>query len=222
MRFNEKTFEINYCAQASAYWAPQFRTVWWGLTQRQERQYGFDAATMVGSRYVIFQFKMLKRTNTEARYGELRYQAEHFQMVDLRRRAKRNGAVFYVLPTIETMAELLRNSDLIQQSWLLDVAQLPDPIQQPSGVYNIANRRGVPPHRIYLTPPTGVVHSEPMDVKVKGFKDVFKPEQDKSDASPEFGFSADELSRFVEYINPIEEDRVNFAHTYVCAFLPAQ
>ena len=53
-------------------------------------------------------------------------------------------------------------------------------------------------------------------------RDHFKPEQDKSDASPEFGFSADELSRFVEYINPIEEDRVNFAHTYVCAFLPAQ
>lgn len=222
MRFNEKTFEINYCAQASALWATQYRTVWWGLTQRQERQYGFDAATMVGSRYVIFQFKMLKRTEVEAQNNELHYQAEHFQMVDLRRRATRPGAVFYVLPTIETMADMLRNSDMINQSWLLDVAQLPRTIQQPQGVYNKSNRKGVPPHRIHLTPPTGVVHSEPIDVKVQGFKDVFNRALGKAASGADFGFSADELSRFVGYDEPRQEKRVNFAHTYVCAFLPKE
>lgn len=45
MRLSEKTIEFNFCAQATQMFMAQGRVpIWFGLTQKQEAQSGFDAA----------------------------------------------------------------------------------------------------------------------------------------------------------------------------------
>jgi hypothetical protein len=54
MRLSEKTLEINLCAQLSQVLGG---VIWFGLTQRQEAQAGFDVCTRLGGRLLILQFK---------------------------------------------------------------------------------------------------------------------------------------------------------------------
>lgn len=217
MRFNEKTYELNFCAQASALWAPHFRTLWWGLTQEQEKAWGFDAATKAGRKHFIFQFKTLKRSAKQAQLGLLRYVAEHQQMVHLRRRANRPGVVFYALPTLDTMGAFVSNPDLIQQTWLLDVHRLPATIHSPTGIYAKANRRTTPPHVITVTPPTATVRSEPMTAPVWKHETQSQSVFAVAPEAMKDGLSDRELSNFIEGADKFE---VTFPHTYIATFLP--
>jgi len=50
VRLSEKTLELNFCAQFSA--KAQKRLLWFGLTQKQEAKWGFDAAVKLGARRI--------------------------------------------------------------------------------------------------------------------------------------------------------------------------
>jgi hypothetical protein len=64
MRFNEKNFEIRFCAALTAALMPFNRNPqWFGLTQKQERMAGFDAMLRQGGHLTLFQFKALRSDN---------------------------------------------------------------------------------------------------------------------------------------------------------------
>ena len=159
MRLSEKTLELSICSQFAAQLGR--RVVWFGLTQKQEARAGFDACTQWGARVLILQFK----ASNDLRDGGAtrRFYAPHRQMQALRVRARASRRIFYVLPNLGTTQELAKDSDLLSQTWLLDVALiplLPPPL----------TRRGTPrksgEHHLDLTPPLVTVWSEPVELKV--------------------------------------------------------
>src|ERR1700677_211688 len=62
-KLSEKSLELTFCSQFSAEVAFRHfvpwpnRIVWFGLTQLQESQLGFDAVTSLGGFAIVFQFK---------------------------------------------------------------------------------------------------------------------------------------------------------------------
>lgn len=171
MRFSEKTLELNICAQVSGHVAHAQRLLWFGLTQKQEARAGFDACTRLGGRLFIFQFKA---SNRVLKTGERVFKAPHDQMVNLRRCAGRaSRSVYYVLPLIGTTIELQRNSDLLSQTYLLDVARLPM-IGPPRKRYAALRRNGC--HNIYVTPGSAIICSDPVAAQVHSFRSFIEEE----------------------------------------------
>lgn len=158
MRLSEKTLELSICSQLAA--LLKRRVIWFGLTQRQEARAGFDACAKLGLRLVIFQFKASRelRDNGSTR----RFKAPHLQMEALRQRVRQRREVFFVLPHLGTTAELGLNSDLLSQTWVLDVADFP-PLAPPTNADGSNRRSGE--HYLDLAPPIVTVRSEPVPVK---------------------------------------------------------
>ncbi|HEV7224459.1 MAG TPA: hypothetical protein VGN42_17255 [Pirellulales bacterium] len=125
----EKTVELTACSQFACLFG--VKMVWFGLTQKQERQYGFDAATNLGGRAFILQFKVSATVpQTGAHAGQRRFAWQHQQMTQL---VKNFGgtpnACFYFLPGVGLFRELVAvNGDLLGNSYLVDVAHLPNPL----------------------------------------------------------------------------------------------
>lgn len=156
MRLSEKTIEINFCAQAAK--ITKRRLIWFGLTQKQEANAGFDVYTKIGGRILIFQFKA---SNVLVKDGWRRFQADHTQMENLRKLCKNyQRSVFYVFPLLGTTYELSINPDLISQTSLLDVDKLP--VLAPP-----VTKRGDPrknnKHYVDVIPERAVIHSEPIE-----------------------------------------------------------
>jgi hypothetical protein len=63
MRISEKTVELNFCSQFTRLFNGGI--IWFGLTQRQEAQAGFDACTKVGG--LLFSFSSKHQTRMCAR-----------------------------------------------------------------------------------------------------------------------------------------------------------
>ena len=133
-KLSEKTIELTTSSQFGSYFCCYHRfglpgMVWFGLTQRQERQWGFDAATDLGGRAFILQFKVSSQVMQSGPYVNTRkFSLSHEQMYTLRERCQ-GGLWYYFLPDIGTVDELSRNHcDLLRHSFLLDVASLPSPI----------------------------------------------------------------------------------------------
>lgn len=82
MRLSEKTLELNICAQMHSVVSPHTRLLWFGLTQRQEARWGFDACTRLGGRLLQF-----KASNRMLRNGARRFQLSHRQLTALQRLA---------------------------------------------------------------------------------------------------------------------------------------
>lgn len=125
----EKTVELTACAQFGCLFGVNM--VWFGLTQKQERQYGFDAATNLGGRAFILQFKVSATIpQTGAHAGQRRFTWQHHQMDQLVTRfGGIPNACFYFLPDIGLFSELVAvNGDLLRNSYLVDVADLPNPV----------------------------------------------------------------------------------------------
>ncbi|HZY72114.1 MAG TPA: hypothetical protein VFE22_03290 [Edaphobacter sp.] len=128
-RLAEKSIELTACAQIAL--ALRRKMVWFGLTQAQERAYGFDAATELGGTAFILQFKTSSTVIKRGSFaGQRKFQCQHQQMAEL---VKRFGTMpescFYFLPSIGTFEELQNVSgDLLDNSFLLDVADLPNPV----------------------------------------------------------------------------------------------
>jgi hypothetical protein len=128
MRLSEKSIELNFCHQMSTVLGSP---VWWfGTTQRQERQAGWDVAGKVAGRWLRFQ---LKASNEVLSNGVRRFRGHHHQLIELQSRATTPLSVFYVFPTIGTTAELMSaNFDLLPRLRLLDVHGLPGGIGAPT------------------------------------------------------------------------------------------
>ncbi len=160
MRLSEKTLELNICAQFSAHFTGKSKIFWFGLTQRQEAIAGFDACTKLNGRLLIFQFKasnhILKKT------GDRKFIVSHHQLSALRSKVKHTTrSVFYALPLIGNTDEMRKNSNLLSQTWLLDVASL-NKLGQPTKKDGSIRKNGC--HNMYVRPNSVTIHSEPIEV----------------------------------------------------------
>jgi hypothetical protein len=159
MRLSEKTIELNFCAQFTRIAKPLI--LWFGLTQRQEAQAGFDACTRVNGRLLIFQFKT---SNKILLSGRRRFYLQHDQLMNLQTRIKGfQRFVFYVFPLVGSTFEFSKNSNILGQSWFLDVACLP--------VMGVpTTRRGAPRksrlHYADVAPGLVTIHSEPVELEL--------------------------------------------------------
>lgn len=161
MRLPEKTIELNFCSQFERLLGRS--VIWFGLTQKQEAQAGFDAATRLGARLMLFQ---IKASNYVLTNGRRRFYAQHHQLRALQDRVSAAWrSVFYVLPEIGSTLDLARNPDLMTSSWLLDVANLPKPFPDPTvtGATRI-RKSGI--HYLDMDPPSLIIRSEPHEVEL--------------------------------------------------------
>lgn len=147
----------------------QNRPIWFGLTQREEARWGFDAAGRLRRRVVLLQFKASNHQVGAWR----RFRLDHQQLVNLQVLAQNlPRAVFYAFPDIGNTRELVTvNRDLLGNLWLLRVANLPYPFPPPTT--KAGNLRKDGKHYADLQPPWIKIHSEPVKVKAKRASDLF-------------------------------------------------
>ena len=162
MRLSEKTLELNFCSQFAA--ASGRAILWYGLTQLEEAKLGFDVATRVGGRSLLFQVKA--SSHTLVRSGRRRFRLPHDQLVELRKlvRPGRPRRVFYALPLVGTSGELAaKGGHVFANSWFLDVSTLastpPPTTRSGSPRRNKVHYADVAPHSV-------VVHSEPVEYRL--------------------------------------------------------
>jgi hypothetical protein len=147
-RIAEKSIELTACAQLGALLGK--RMVWFGLTQAQERKYGYDAAANLGGKAFILQFKASTTVMKTKQYiGQRRYQCQHFQMVELVKRfGSAPNSCFYFLPNVGLFSELVGvNGDLLNNSYLVDVSRIPNPVPtttRKSGYHHVFLNKATP------------------------------------------------------------------------------
>jgi hypothetical protein len=202
-RLSEKSLELTFCSQFSAevafrHFAPwPNRIVWFGLTQLQESQLGFDAVTSLGGFAIVFQFKA---SHTVTRKRGRRFKVEHSQMQLLQAAfGHRSRSCFYVFPDIGNINELVEaQSDVVGRSWLVDVASLPDPLPAPLKTRGALPRRDNC-HFAYLgNVASGTVqfHSEPFWVNAYKAKEIARRIE-----FPERLMRTEELIRLLKSMN---------------------
>lgn len=162
MRLSEKTIELSLVSQIS-YRLAWSRAIWFGLTQKQERELGFDAATQLGGQLVFLQFKASSVVVRYRRFAEprRRFTLPHAQLERLQELAQAfPECVYYVFPDVGTTEELAEDWDLVERSYLLEVASLPSPMPAPD------NQAGI--HYAYMAPPELELRSDPYIAQVSG------------------------------------------------------
>lgn len=191
MRLSEKTIELNICAQLNALY--HGKIIWFGLTQKQEARAGFDTCTKLGGRLLLFQFKASNKIVSHGR----KFYTTHRQLQNLIDRVKYyQRSVFYVFPLQGTTHELVLNGgDFISNSWLLDVATLPNPFPQPYTRQGNVRQNGV--HYIYINPPKAIIHSEPVNTHVIRLSDFIAEGAPKADGI--FHLFNDNIDLFDEF-----------------------
>ena len=80
MRLSEKTLELNFCKGLPAVLG--LNVFWLGLTQQEEKTFGFDHCTNVGGMLLIIQMKRFHKTLKSS--GARRFDAPHHQMQALK------------------------------------------------------------------------------------------------------------------------------------------
>jgi hypothetical protein len=159
MRLSEKTIEINFCSQVNK--ISSLNIVWFGLTQRQEARAGFDVITKLMGRLLIFQFKA---SNNVLKNSSRQFRAPHDQMMKLKKNTKSSQrSVFYVFPNIGTTFEFAKDSNLLRNTWLLDVDTIPNLSPPTTKLGRLRKGRY---HYIDINPPKAVIHSEPVEVSL--------------------------------------------------------
>lgn len=165
MKLSEKTLELNICAQVSQCLGQRNRVLWFGLTQKQEARAGFDACTKLGGRLIVFQFKASSRV---LKSSERVFLAPHDQLMALQKHVgSHRRSVFYAFPLVGNTSELKANSDLLSQTWLVDVASLSKvgPPTKSDGSFRKNNC-----HNVYVTPGNAEFHSDPVAVKASNLR----------------------------------------------------
>lgn len=164
MRLSEKSIELNFCHQVGAVLGAP---VWWfGTTQRQEREAGWDVASKIAGSWVRFQ---LKASNHVLRSGARRFCGHHHQLVELQARATRPLAVFYVFPTIGSTAQLIAAGfDLLPHLRFLDVYTVPGGIGFPTKESGALRKSELHNFDLDTTAGTVTIHSDPVVVPVIG------------------------------------------------------
>ena len=171
MRISEKTVELNLCAQISQHLNQ--RILWFGLTQKQEASLGFDAATNLNGRALLFQFKASNNTlGNKAR----RFYLQHDQLRSLQNLLPHvYGSIFYAFPLIGNTGELYqKNGDFYNNTWLLDVASLPSPFPEPFTQTNPPRLRVNPVHYADVWPSRVIIHSDPVEANLESLSDIVK------------------------------------------------
>lgn len=164
MRISEKTLELSVIAQFTQRLGVP-NAIWLGLTQAQEKKFGFDAASLIDGSLYILQFKASNSiTGPASRLpGHRKFKLPHAQLSRLQAvSALFPGTVSYVFPDIGTTDELQLNNDLVAQTWLLPVDQLEYPYPAPTG----------PNHYAYIAPPHCELRSEPKQAKLLPLLDL--------------------------------------------------
>lgn len=134
---------------------------WFGLTQRQEAQAGFDACTALNGRIFFFQFKASNHVTAK---GFRQFRALHNQMIALKRLSRGiQGVVFYVFPLVGNTDEIALDPDVLRVTWLLDVAKIPA-LAPPVTRTGSPRRSGL--HYVNVFPPLAGIHSESTDVEL--------------------------------------------------------
>lgn len=162
MRISEKTIELNFCKGFPLVLGHDL--FWFGLTQKQEAQAGFDACTKTGSTLLLFQ---LKASRHVLRNGSRRFVAEHDQMQTLRDQVRKNRHIYYVLPVVGTTSEICSGLCFSHCSRYLDISQLPKTIPHPLAKgANPPTVRKTNCHYIDMaaTLATAIIHSDPFEV----------------------------------------------------------
>jgi hypothetical protein len=169
MRLPEKTIELNFCTQLER--AIGRPLLWFGLTQKQEAMAGFDAATRIGGRLLLFQ---IKSSNHTVFHGARRFRAQHHQLTALQHRTgSARRAVFYVLPMVGTTLELASRPNLLSATWFLDVSSLPKPFPAPT-IRGGSRLRSSGIHYIDVAPPQARIHSDPVEVEILSIVDFLE------------------------------------------------
>jgi hypothetical protein len=159
-RIAEKTIEVSWACQVTQRLGVA-NALWIGLTQRQEAAHGYDLLSDIDGHLRFFQFKASRVLVHPARYSQPRrkFVLPHAQLEKLQELALPfPETVFYVLPHVGTMEELAQNPDLLAQSSLVDVHDLPCPYPAPTNLSAV--------HYAYLDPPDCEIRSTPHAVSV--------------------------------------------------------
>ena len=133
MRLSEKTIELTFCSQFAVELGIR-EVIWFGLTQKQERQLGFDVCSKVNGRVLIIQFKASNNIVMHNRFNRprRRFTLPHVQLDCLQTLANTfPDCVYYAFPNLGSTSDLSRNRNLINQTWFLDVSNLPYPYPVP-------------------------------------------------------------------------------------------
>lgn len=174
MRISEKTVELNICAQMVR--ASMHNLVWFGLTQAQEAKAGFDAATRLGGRLIIFQFKA--SNYTLRRTGAKRFIMEHTQLEVLCQQAALSRSVFYAFPLIGNTLDLwMEKGNFLKNTYLLDVSCLPMPYSKPTirGSSVVLRKSNSHHGDVMLCPtPSITIHSKPQNFPLIKLSDLIE------------------------------------------------
>jgi hypothetical protein len=161
MRLSEKSIELNFCHQMSLELG---EPIWWfGTTQAQEREAGWDVAGRVAGHWIRFQLKASREVLTN---GARRFRGHHHQLVELRARAVgRPCSVFYVFPTIGTTAELTAAQfDLLPWLSFLDVNAIQGVIDEPTTAGGALRKSGLHYFDLRADHQVVTIHSDPLEV----------------------------------------------------------
>lgn len=129
MKISEKSLELNVGAELLGLMRGRWgmpKAYLRGLTQREEKQEGVDFFVQLNPATSVFafQFKAPKGSLEAAPYRYTLVREQHDLLFGLARLSA--GCVFYVFPFYVTSAKLQRDvPQLIQDTWLLSVDQLP-------------------------------------------------------------------------------------------------
>jgi hypothetical protein len=122
-RLSEKTLELNFASQLNHRCGGSL--LWFGLTQKQEAECGFDIATKIGTSLFIVQMKASSHVlkNSLARNFKVPHdQLQQLRAIKVGGRPLPKRSVFYAFPVIGTVHELNANPDIVANTWLCDVA----------------------------------------------------------------------------------------------------
>jgi hypothetical protein len=122
-RLSEKTLELNFASQLNHRCGGSL--LWFGLTQRQEAECGFDIATKSGSSLFIVQMKASSHVLKASRARKFKVpdgQLQQLRAINVGGRPLPKRSIFYAFPVIGTVGELNSNPDIVANTWLCDVA----------------------------------------------------------------------------------------------------
>lgn len=143
---------------------------WFGLTQRQEAQLGWDAAETVGGVWTLFQIKASSRVLAN---GRRRFNAQHHQLTALMNEAGHPFRVFYVLPMLGTTNELVAaNFELLPRLRLLDAHQVPPGIGPPTTAAGAARKSGIHYMDLHANGAFVTIHSDPIELPTQSIGEL--------------------------------------------------
>lgn len=121
-RLSEKTLELNFASQLNHRCGGML--LWFGLTQKQEAECGFDIATKSGNSLFIVQMKasshILKGSDAR-KFKVPDDQLQSLRAIKVAGLSLPKRSVFYAFPVIGTVGELTAHPDIVHNTWLCDV-----------------------------------------------------------------------------------------------------